>query len=822
MRRKSTLVAAIVASIAMFVIVFVSVAGAAAQPKLKVSASQKKAVAGKLDVKVKGKVKKTTKLKATSTTFDDPKAKTLTRSAKLKPGKKKVTLRLTGAGRRAVDSCTAREITVKGSGVKTGKAQLKRDTGACKPQKIDTSRSTDCDFIGASEDQGSLCLLPFPDDYYTVKDPSTSTGRRVDLHTAGMPQNASNTPVDATPYNLNDGFSPDQVITLKIPGLDTPAALAKTDPIPVNDLSRNDSQTSNEPVVVIDAKTHKRVPIWVELDSHAPDAGSTSVLIHPATEFQSGHRYIVAMRNLKNANGKTLKAPEGFRYYRDELPTNKKAISGQDKRFEDIFKILRNAKIKRSNLYMSWDFTVATDQNIAGRVLHMRDDAFSQLGDTNLSDGIVQGTAPDFTVTSVQTNPNTELARRIKGTFTVPCYLTNACQAPARFDQSDLDSTGVPQQHGTYTANFDCIVPHAAVDDAGATPARPSLYGHGLLGDAGETASSPQRTLAQSHDFMLCGTDEIGFSSGDYGNTIGILTNFSKFPELTDRTQQGLLNELYLGRLMDTTAAQGGFLSDANFHVDDTDVTSAPVINTSKLYYDGNSQGGILGGALTAISPDFTRAALGVPALGYSTLLSRSVDFDQFETILNPSYPNPLERPLVLTLAQMLWDRSEPSGFAHRMTTDPLPDTPPHQVLMNLAFGDHQVTNYQAEVEARTIGAKIHTPIVYDGRWPDFDAGWNIPSIDSYPYTGSAIVYWDGGPTRPGEGGETPSNGLLGTDVPPLGNLANESGDDPHGLPRQQPEEQQMVSDFLSPDAQSHITDTCNGGPCYDGGFTGP
>ena len=31
-----------------------------------------------------------------------------------------------------------------------------------------------------------------------------------------------------------------------------------------------------------------------------------------------------------------------------------------------------------------------------------------------------------------------------------------------------------------------------------------------------------------------------------------------------------------------------------------------------------------------------------------------------------------------------------------------------------------------------------------------------------------------------------------------------------------------MVSDFLQPDGVSHITDTCNGGPCYSGTFTGP
>ncbi len=31
-----------------------------------------------------------------------------------------------------------------------------------------------------------------------------------------------------------------------------------------------------------------------------------------------------------------------------------------------------------------------------------------------------------------------------------------------------------------------------------------------------------------------------------------------------------------------------------------------------------------------------------------------------------------------------------------------------------------------------------------------------------------------------------------------------------------------MVSDFLRPNRKSKITDTCEGKPCYAGGFTGP
>ena len=166
----------------------------------------------------------------------------------------------------------------------------------------------------------------------------------------------------------------------------------------------------------------------------------------------------------------------------------------------------------------------------------------------------------------------------------------------------------------------------------------------------------------------------------------------------------------------------------------------------------------------------------------------------------------------------MLWDRSDPNGYAYRMTDNPLDNTPAHEVLLNPAFGDHQVTTWQADVEARTIGASIHAPVVYDGRWPDVEVAWGIPRIESYPFTDSAIVYWDSGPTRP-----NPSNPaqLLGTDPPPLTNTPNRSGVDPHGNPRVAPAEMQMVSDFLRPDAQSRITDTC-GGPCYAGGFTGP
>jgi hypothetical protein len=224
-----------------------------------------------------------------------------------------------------------------------------------------------------------------------------------------------------------------------------------------------------------------------------------------------------------------------------------------------------------------------------------------------------------------------------------------------------------------------------------------------------------------------------------------------------------------------------------------------------------------MGGALTAVSPDFTRASLGVPAMNYSVLLPRSVDFDQFAALLYPAYPDEESRPLIFDIIQLLWDRGEPDGYAERMTSNPLPDTPAHQVLMDVAFGDHQVTDYQADVEARTIGAQAHRPVLYEGRWPSGLPLWNVPSITAYPYRGSAIYYWDGGPIRESPAG---SRQFVGTEPPPFENLPNRSGQDPHSLPRSTPAEQQLISDFLGGAIPS--SDSCNNGPCYSGGFTGP
>jgi hypothetical protein len=317
---------------------------------------------------------------------------------------------------------------------------------------------------------------------------------------------------------------------------------------------------------------------------------------------------------------------------------------------------------------------------------------------------------------------------------------------------------------------------------------------------------------------MLCAVDWAGFSEEDTVPVVlPALTDVTVLSQAFDRMQQGFVNFMMLGRAM---IHPDGFASDAAFQYDAGSGMES-VIDDTELYYYGNSQGGIMGGALTAISPDVEQSVLGVPGMNYSTLLRRSVDFDDYALLpgvgLYANYPNELERPLLLGLMQMLWDRGEANGYAHHMTDDPYPNTPTHNVLMHPALGDHQVATLTAENMARTIDGNVLEPALDPGRHWQSDPLFGMPEVPGFPWTKSTLVYFDGGPV-----GFTGTEGM-GTATPPNENVPpreeNGFGEDPHSYPRKSPVGQQQMSDWLRP--QGALLGGC-GGPCYANGWTGP
>jgi hypothetical protein len=247
------------------------------------------------------------------------------------------------------------------------------------------------------------------------------------------------------------------------------------------------------------------------------------------------------------------------------------------------------------------------------------------------------------------------------------------------------------------------------------------------------------------------------------------------FRASVDRQHQGLLDELLLMRLM-----RGRFATDPNVTFE-----GVSVIDPAQRFYRGDSQGGIFGTTYMAITTDVTRGLLGEPGMPYSFLFNRSVDFGAFSFLLHVVYKNPIDVQIVFGLVQMWWDATEPNGYAPYIAKDPLPNTPPHDVLIDVALGDHQVSPYGAHLIARAVGAKNVAPV-----------NRHVFGIEeaSAPITGgSAMIEWD-----------------FGLPPPPATNLPQTDGEDPHGKLRAVPEAYKNADQFLRTGV---IAQPC-AGPC--------
>jgi hypothetical protein len=662
------------------------------------------------------------------------------------------------------------------------------------------------------------CLFPFPDNRLTKPVAGSATGLELNLPQAAMPSNTTGTQISTTPYDQNDGFSPGSAIVLHIPQLETQAALNKTHAVGLLNMSAYKAKTA--PIMVIDEKTGQRQMIYTQLDANATSAATTNLMILPGASWQDGHTYVVVLRNLRNSGGHLIGAPSWFAKLRagKRLPA---AERSQAKRYAKIFKVLAKAKVAQDKtLYAAWDFTVASAKELSGRLLSIRNGAFAQLGDTNLGDGQVSGSAPQFTVTSDKTTTftNGKSGNVVIGTYQVPCYLQvcgDSATTGFNYSSTGLYATPVQGPGNVGTAGFECVIPSTATPT---NQARIVDYGHGLLGGMDEVTNDPITALATTQNMVLCATNWWGLAAPDQNFDTQAVSNLNLFPVMVDRLQAGVLNQLLLGRLMDNP---NGFASDPHFQQN-----GQSVLNTAELYYDGNSQGGIFGGITTAVSPDIRRAVLGVTGEDYAnSLVQRSTDFGSpttigtFSWLLWQDYAignNSGIYTLTLDLMDQLWDRADPVGYVEGLGATPFANTPSHSVLMQISYGDHQVSMYAGAAEARSIGADAYEPggtpasalTPGGGRNANFNLFYGLkPAPTDGSYSGSVIEVWDSGPGH--------------TLDPPVANLApadSATNVDPHGDPRATPAAQQQISAYLEPTGT--FQNSCAGQPCHNYDYT--
>jgi hypothetical protein len=630
---------------------------------------------------------------------------------------------------------------------------------------------------------GHDCLLPWPNDAFTVPSTRTKTGRQLAVSSRLDPTNVRGVHASTTFVNQGDGFSPGSVIMTYVPNLDLVAShIASSTDI-------GSSLDSKAPIVILDTATGGRVPYFAELDAQATTRTEQLLLIHPAVAFTESRRYVVVLRNLIDNSGRTIAALAS-------TTAAWNANSGSSTRMQYISKVLHRdlaSLIGSTEPYMAWDFTVASERSLAGPAITMHGLAYRWLTTHHRADNgrtvPAANYAPAFSVTSSTTTAG---VRDVHGTFQVPLFLKDTTPLSAM----TVDKSGIPVINGTktWTANFICVLP-STISPSGA--ALPTIYGHGLLGSAKEIEGS-SFSAALSRNMAGCATDWVGMSTSDIPNVARNLNDMSTFNTQVDHMLQGFVNFQLLGRLINSPA---GFTSNPAFQ----DGSGKALLQVGKCTFMGYSQGGIMGGAVSAVSTEWTRVILGVPGMNYGgLLLPRSVDWNEFAAIYDKAYTNPVDQQLVLQLAQILWDRGENEGYAEHLTSNPYAGIPAKQVFIIENFGDHQVANVSAEMLARTIGAHNHQPAFN----PSFLGGkprtnvpvvmqWALSRLNQTKAAKAGLVLWD-----------------YGTPTPPTNDLAPNGpnyGADPHGNGRGNPSLLTQISTFLRTGV---IPDLCGGGAC--------
>ena len=554
---------------------------------------------------------------------------------------------------------------------------------ACGGGDTDLATPARCNPLG-----GASCITPWPSSIYEVDDAATVTGRRLAIPAAALPTNIDRIAIDPAAWNVLDGFSSAApMVTAFSTGVDGSNLVKFTD-YPA-------SITPASPTVLIDMSTGELVPHFAELDAPAADLPDHQALyIRSAAMLKGNTRYLAAIkRTLKAKDGGELPIPEGFQALLDGTRTTHALLERVRPRYAEIFAALEAKGIAREDLVTAWDFTTASRESVRSDLLHARDSGLALAGTNGANLG--------FTVTSDAPSSDTRIARKIVGTFDAPLFLTNnGSTAPST--RMVRDAAGLPVASGLYRVPFTAIVPQCALTAAAPVPMM--IYGHGLLGNSDQVHSSGTRTAAAEVCAIVVGTDLRGMSDVDVPNVALALNDANNGSLIFDVLVQGMINHVALVQIARGPMAATLFTKTPG---------GASLVDPSRFYYYGISQGGIMGTTICGIDPVIQKCVLQVGAANYSTLLERSRDWPTYRTTLIGAYPDALDTVLIIGLMQMQWDRTEATSVTDVIIGDGFPGTPTKQVFMQIAIGDDEVSNLGSEYQARTMGIPTLTPSPY-------------------------------------------------------------------------------------------------------------
>ena len=549
------------------------------------------------------------------------------------------------------------------------------------------------------------CMLPFPSRAFLRDDDSTETGLRMHYSQNSIPGSGLSPVVSIPIINQRDGVSPSTQIMTAFASDPDVSNLA-------GQYSIEKSLDVSHPTQLLNMISGELVAHWVELDARSEDDQPSIMHIRTLQALDHNTPYAVAIHDLIDSQGQDIEAHAGFAALRDGLITDSPELESQRSHFEDLFTFLSaQTSILQENLQAAWMFHTASTESMIGDVIKMRNDAMDRIG----SDGLgcsIESNSEVF-------NDGNRTHWLITGTYTSPQY-TESFYAPTLISR---DADGTPVFVENREIPFWLMIPNSANESG--EPAPLTVWGHGFLGDGN---TSGLWGWGNENNVAMLGTSFYGWASDDVISIEYAVLNIGFFQHQAERLQQSMVNQAVMVRTF------MGMCSDlSEFYQNGT-----KLVDASSPTYTGYSNGGLRGPSIIGLSPDLNRGVLWAGGSAFSHIIERCTQYDRFywEFSSDLGYPNQMDRAIVMSVAQYLWDPTETETFLYLMQDGYKDEVEPFELMTLFSIADFQISNISSSRMMRTGGI----PLLDSSTISPF--GLNYVSDG---HNGSVGVFFDGG-----------------------------------------------------------------------------
>ena len=499
------------------------------------------------------------------------------------------------------------------------------------------------------------CALPYPSDEFTVDDPTTATGRRVELpeeliDAAALEQLGPGASVEDA-FVGADGFSAIGPVVFQ---LDHPV---HPDSIPAD---------GGDVVVVYDVATGERHPIRAHLWPDALQRGAfgTIVIAWPELRWEYGHTYVARMKRVPGL------LPVS--------PTPPPAMVRGDGHLAGVLQRLGTIEGSRvAGLLSVTEFTVRSRENSIGGLEKMA------------------------LVAAADDHPVRNLVSRPPAVFTDGSAIVTGEVRITDF--RDADGVVDPDAEPSHSwIPFVLAVPEHPAGQSGAPVA---IYGHGLLASKETMTVVASRNAAKGVATIGIDVPNHGGRQAGQGGYLLDLASPRHLGRIAGMVSQGIVDHVSLVK------AIGSHLTSvdlAPWNPTGRPGDGMPDLDPSLLLYQGTSMGSVLGVAEFALNPEIDAAFLQVPGVGVVDIITHSTLWPVFAPIL-PSRADAGDAAALIGAASMLLDMGDATHLLDGLVASRRP------VIAQVGVGDSIVPDFASrrlrlllglpDIQLATVGA---------------------------------------------------------------------------------------------------------------------